>query len=115
MYQRGENIAVGKAFVIQFAIIALSVFLITVVAERILIPILKSHKLGQKILDIGPRWHKSKEGTPIMGGLGFIFATLVTAAGLFIWLGIRGESASYVPLALRLPTERSALLMTIAS
>ena len=92
----------GRAFVIQFAIIALSVFLITVVTERILIPILKSHKLGQKILDIGPRWHKSKEGTPIMGGLGFILATLVASAGLFIWLGIRGESANYIPLALTL-------------
>ncbi len=51
---------------------------LTVVAERILIPILKSVKMEQKILDIGPRWHKSKEGTPTMGGLGFIIvATLV--------------------------------------
>ena len=91
-----------KELIPLFAIVALAVFLITVTVERFLIPILKSHKVGQKILDIGPRWHKSKEGTPIMGGLGFIFATLVTAAGLFIWLGIRGESTSFVPLALTL-------------
>ena len=56
---------------------------LTVVAERILIPILKSVKMEQKILDIGPRWHKSKEGTPTMGGIGFIISTVVASA-LFI-------------------------------
>ena len=41
-----------------------------------LIPVLKSKKMGQKILEIGPRWHKGKEGTPTMGGLSFIFAVI---------------------------------------
>ncbi|GHV13787.1 phospho-N-acetylmuramoyl-pentapeptide-transferase [Clostridia bacterium] len=50
--------------------------LISFLLGRVLIPVLKSKKLGQKILDIGPRWHKSKEGTPLMGGLLFIFGTL---------------------------------------
>lgn len=45
---------------------------------RYIIPILKSKKMGQKILDIGPRWHKSKEGTPTMGGIAFIAAMAVT-------------------------------------
>lgn len=44
-------------------------FIISVILGRIFIPVLKSIKMGQKILDIGPRWHKSKEGTPTMGGL----------------------------------------------
>lgn len=52
-------------------------FIVTAVAARIFIPVLKSVKMGQKILDIGPRWHKSKEGTPIMGGLFFIAGTVV--------------------------------------
>ena len=43
-------------------------FVITVVISHKLIPVLKSKKMGQKILEIGPRWHKSKEGTPTMGG-----------------------------------------------
>jgi len=66
-------------------IVSLSVSLIlTIVAERILIPALKSIKMEQKILDIGPRWHKSKEGTPTMGGLGFIAASFIAfAVGLF--------------------------------
>ena len=54
---------------------ALVSFVLTVIFARIFIPVLKSVKMGQKILDIGPRWHKSKEGTPTMGGLFFIAAT----------------------------------------
>ncbi len=52
---------------------------------RILIPKLKSHKMGQKILEVGPRWHKSKEGTPTMGGLSFVIASvpvILTAGSL---------------------------------
>ncbi len=53
-------------------------FALTAVFARILIPKLKSMKLGQQILDIGPRWHKSKEGTPTMGGISFIIAALIS-------------------------------------
>lgn len=42
-----------------------------------LIPYLKSKKIGQRILEIGPRWHKSKEGTPTMGGISFIISSAV--------------------------------------
>lgn len=91
-----------KEFSITFAIGAVAVFALTVAAERILIPILRSHKLGQKILDIGPRWHKSKEGTPIMGGLGFILAALIVMAVFFVVRGIQGCGADYIPLALTL-------------
>ena len=55
-----------------------AVFIVTALILRFLIPKLKSLKMGQKILDIGPRWHKSKEGTPTMGGISFIIA--ITAA-----------------------------------
>ena len=91
-----------KEFSITFAIGAAAVFALTVAAERILIPILRSHKLGQKILDIGPRWHKSKEGTPILGGLGFILAALVVMAVFFVVRGVQGRGAEYIPLALTL-------------
>ena len=55
-----------------------AVFIVTALILRFLIPKLKSLEMGQKILDIGPRWHKSKEGTPTMGGISFIIA--ITAA-----------------------------------
>ncbi len=60
-------------------------FVISVILGWKFIPVLKSVKMGQKILDIGPRWHKSKEGTPTMGGLFFIgsFAVAMLTFGLY--------------------------------
>ncbi len=65
---------------VLFGIFAIAVFVVTAVGSRFLIPVLKSKKMGQKILDMGPRWHKSKEGTPTMGGLTFLLAA--TVAGI---------------------------------
>lgn len=66
-----------------YAVCTVLVFVLTVAALRLLIPKLRSMKMGQKILDIGPRWHKSKEGTPTMGGIAFaVPVTVVTAAAL---------------------------------
>ncbi len=62
---------------IGFVISVAVSFIITAILARIFIPVLKSIKMGQKILDIGPRWHKSKEGTPTMGGLFFIAAGII--------------------------------------
>ena len=91
-----------KSFLLTFIGVAVAVFVLTVVAERILIPILRSRKLGQVILDIGPRWHKSKEGTPILGGLGFILATLVVMGIYFCVQALRREFSGLIPLALTL-------------
>lgn len=89
-----------KELIITFVLVTVGVFALTALAERILIPILRSHKAGQKILDIGPRWHKSKEGTPIMGGIGFILAILAVVALFFVYVAIKGEATKYIPLAL---------------
>ena len=43
-------------------------FVITSVIGIWLIPFLHKLRYGQTILDIGPAWHKSKQGTPTMGG-----------------------------------------------
>ncbi len=48
----------------------------------ILIPYLRKLKAGSHILDIGPAWHKLKEGTPLMGGFMFIVSVIVTS-----WIG----------------------------
>lgn len=45
----------------------------------ILIPYLKKLKVGAHILEIGPRWQKDKEGTPLMGGFMFIASTVIAA------------------------------------
>lgn len=57
---------------------------------KIFIPVLKSVKMGQKILDIGPRWHKSKEGTPTMGGLFFIVPILLVGVAASLVYGEYG-------------------------
>ncbi len=44
----------------------------------VIIPWLRKLHFGQTILDIGPSWHKSKQGTPNMGG--FMFIIGITAA-----------------------------------
>ena len=86
----------------EFIFAALAIFIITVILEKLIIPILKSHKVGQKILEIGPRWHMNKADTPTMGGICFIMAILVVMTVLAIVFAFRGESAELVPMALAL-------------
>lgn len=49
---------------------------ITGVLGFVMIPWLRKLKFGQTILDIGPKWHIGKQGTPTMGGLMFIIGTV---------------------------------------
>ena len=42
-----------------------------------LIPLLRALKAGQSIREVGPTWHNSKAGTPMMGGLMFIAASVL--------------------------------------
>lgn len=87
---------------IEFILVAVSVFLLTVILEKIIIPILKSHKVGQRILEIGPRWHQNKSGTPTMGGICFIMAILVVMSVVATVVAIKGRSKELIPLALAL-------------
>ena len=43
----------------------------------LLLPVLHALKAGASILQIGPSWHNNKSGTPIMGGLMFIFTAII--------------------------------------
>lgn len=55
---------------------ALTAFVISAVVGWFLIPVLRALHAGQSIKEIGPNWHKNKEGTPTMGGIMFIIAVL---------------------------------------
>lgn len=48
---------------------------------RLLLPVLHALKAGASIREIGPTWHNNKTGTPIMGGLMFIFGSLLCLLG----------------------------------
>jgi phospho-N-acetylmuramoyl-pentapeptide-transferase len=43
----------------------------------LLLPVLRALKAGQSIREVGPTWHNSKAGTPMMGGLMFILGAVV--------------------------------------
>ncbi len=47
----------------------------------LLLPVLRALKAGQSIREIGPTWHNYKAGTPMMGGLMFIFAAILVLLG----------------------------------
>ncbi len=87
---------------IEFFSVVLGVFFATWLILRKLIPVLKSRKIGQKIYDIGPRWHKGKEGTPIMGGLGFIISSVIAFAALFAVYVYYGRAEELYSAALTL-------------
>jgi len=53
-------------------------FAAAILMGRFYVPWLRKIKAGQEIREVGPNWHKSKAGTPTMGGVMFIVA--VTAA-----------------------------------
>ncbi len=76
-----------------------AVFAITVLILLRLIPYLKSKKLGQSIFEIGPRWHKNKEGTPTMGGLSFLIAVTVAliASVAALWK-TAGGADTFMPM-----------------
>ena len=42
-----------------------------------LLPVLRALKAGQSIREVGPTWHNYKAGTPMMGGLMFIFSAII--------------------------------------
>ena len=65
----------------------------------VLIPMLRALKAGQSIRQEGPTWHNNKAGTPMMGGLMFILATI--ACLLVSSIGMQDATVFYV-LALAL-------------
>lgn len=66
------------------AIVAATVaFGVTALLGFIVIPYLRKLKFGQTILEIGPKWHEGKKGTPTMGGIMIIIGVLVALAVSF--------------------------------
>ena len=58
-------------------ITAVASAVLTGVIGYFLLPILRALKAGQSIRAEGPIWHNYKAGTPMMGGLMFIFAAVI--------------------------------------
>ena len=75
--------------------------LVTAILGFAVIPWLHKLKFGQTILDIGPKWHEKKQGTPTMGGIMFIAGVIVAAAVTLITDRLMGgdivAGASLIP------------------
>lgn len=66
---------------------AVLAFAISAILGKFLIPYLHKLNFGQTILDVGPNWHKNKQGTPIMGGIMFIVAIVfVTVISTVVYM-----------------------------
>lgn len=100
-YKNGGNYLLNTYGISAILTILLS-FLTTLTLGKFLIPFLHKLKYGQTILEIGPSWHKSKQGTPTMGGIMFIAGTIIaTVAGVFMYYSLsahRGIEVFETPL-----------------
>ena len=70
---------------LKLALCAAVGFVLTALLGLVIIPVLRRAKVGQSIKMDGPAWHKNKEGTPTMGGLTFILASLAVAVIWAVW------------------------------
>ena len=60
--------------------------IITAVGGFWLLPMLRRLHFGQTILEIGPKWHQGKQGTPTMGGLMFIIGIPIAVVVGYLFL-----------------------------
>ncbi len=65
----------------RMLVTAVAGFVLSGVLGYFLLPVLRALKAGQSIREIGPTWHNNKAGTPMMGGLMFIFAAIICLLG----------------------------------
>ncbi len=76
----------------------LAAFVLALLLGKVFIPALRALKAGQSIREVGPKWHNSKAGTPTMGGVVFICASLLC---IFTSIGA-GDYTHLLVLALAL-------------
>ncbi|MEN9529982.1 MAG: hypothetical protein RI932_1855 [Pseudomonadota bacterium] len=73
----------SRAILALITSILISLFLYPPLIRR-----LRALKLGQPIRELGPETHFEKKGTPTMGGVVIIFATLLSA---FLWMDLNNH------------------------
>src|SRR5659263_465144 len=94
---------------VQAGIIVIMALLISITFTALAIPILQRLHTGQNIREDGPESHMTKGGTPTMGGIAVILATIFTCLTtrefsvqigviilVFILLGLLGFSDDYL-------------------
>ncbi len=77
--------------ILAIVLCAAASFGITALLGYGIIPWLHKLKFGQTILEIGPKWHKKKQGTPTMGGIMFIIGIFCSAAVVLVVNSLTGN------------------------
>ncbi len=106
LYEILDRFKYSQKIGIESLIIVLLVFILTFIAGRLIIPVLRARKLNQPI-NFYVSEHASKSGTPTMGGICFILSSLTV---MLVWIilescgmvGEKGETGDLIPLALTL-------------
>lgn len=80
-----------------YTMIFLNSFLVTFVSVKMIIRVAQRKKIGQRILENGPVWHKQKDGTPTMGGIAFPVAALISFL-IFVVFFYGGNSERIIPI-----------------
>lgn len=98
-----------------FSVTLLIGFIASLLTAPLIIPLLTKLKFGQSILEIGPKWHEKKSGTPTMGGVIFIIAIIICTVFSYKYMdqksymvllcglvfGIVGFSDDFIKVALK--------------
>ena len=107
LYEILENMKFSRRIGVEAIIVAVIVFALTCLMGKIIIPRLRAKKLNQPISGY-VKEHALKSGTPTMGGICFIIASLITVITWMI-LEKRGyigsddiEKGAFIPMALTL-------------
>lgn len=107
LYEMLEKMKYSRKIGVEALIIVVLVFALTCLMGKIIIPRLRAKKMNQPISGYVSE-HASKSGTPTMGGICFIIASLVV---MLVWVTLEsrgyigdnyGKEGSLVPLALTL-------------
>lgn len=80
-------------------LICAAAFLITAAIGPAVISYLRRMKFGQKILEIGPKWHMNKQNIPTMGGFMFIIGIAAAVAAGNVLSLLREGTVSVSSLA----------------
>lgn len=93
---------------------AVLAFAITAILGIWFVPFLHKVKYGQPINDIGPTWHKNKQGTPTMGGILFIIGILVAVTVGYIVYNFQSENILVHTYEMNVIRLFSGLVMALA-
>ena len=105
LYETIKNLTFNQKIGAEAIAVAICVFILSVIATRLILPVLQAKKLNQPI-NMYVKEHAGKAGTPTMGGICFIIASL---ASMLLWIvlelgGVIGfaDNHALVTLALTL-------------